>query len=184
MHSFLVLLGYLITQVAWLKAYHWWSQRPGPKKVFDVKFVATHLRAVLPTQKLGDAAFDLSAVEDGRIEPGETVKIDTGLRLAYMTPEDEMGSGLYFQILGRSGKALSTIYPLGGVLDGMFRGSIQIIMHNGSKDPWTYSAGDKVAQMALMKIEHNNAGTEVRFTWTDKVEDTARGATGFGASGA
>ena len=100
-----------------------------------------------------------------------------------MTAESPDGSGLYIQFLGRGGKASEGIYPVGGVVDLQYRGELKVLLHNGSNYKWEFQKGEKIAQMALVKIEHSNSQTDVRFSWTDKVQESVRNDAGFGSSG-
>ena len=160
-----------------------WLKRP-KKRQFTVQFVKDHPDAALPAQgRQGDAAYDLCSVHEGSILPGETAKVSTGLRMANMTAESPDGSGLYIQFLGRGGKASEGIYPVGGVVDLQYRGELKVLLHNGSNFKWEFQKGEKIAQMALVKIEHSNSQTDVRFSWTDKVQESVRNDAGFGSSG-
>jgi dUTP pyrophosphatase len=154
------------------------------KRKYEVFFVKGHENAILPKQKDGDAAFDVCAIEYGVIPGNSIAKIRTGLKLAYMTSEACDGSSLYLQVMGRGGKALEGVHPEGGVVDANYRGEIQIIMYNSTSLPWSYSPGNKIAQLIINKVETNNKLTQIDMNWTDSVISTSRGENGFGSSGA
>lgn len=151
--------------------------------------------AKLPTKgKPGDAAYDLYCIEQVTIFPGQTVKVRTGLQLAYMTPED--GNDLLFlQIEGRSGVASNGVYPVGGIVDGGYRGEVQVILHNGNHLTQVYDAlaksfyshpknlvefnpGDRIAQIIVRRTPKN-----VEIAESDEVTETSRGSSGFGSTG-
>jgi dUTP pyrophosphatase len=164
----------------------------------SIKFKKVHPEAKLPTKgKPGDAAYDLYCVEDVSLFPGETKKVRTGLQLADMSLED--GNDLLFlQIEGRSGIASNGVYPLGGIVDAIYRGEIQVILHNGNPltyewdpntDKWSVScedkrhlyfkSGDRIAQMIIRRTPK-----DVVIEETEEVTETSRGASGFGSTGA
>ncbi len=153
-----------------------------------IKFKKVHPNAKLPTQgKPGDAAFDLSCVNDFSISPGETIAVSTGLSLADM-PSQMEGSDVYLQIEGRSKLAKLGVHPLGGVIDATYRGEIIVLLTYNQTDynpmfdrglTHFFKTGDRVAQFVIRKIV-----TNVSFEETDKVTETVRGDAGFGSTGA
>lgn len=107
------------------------------------------------------------------IQPGETVKVSTGLRMA--PPE-----GWYIQGFARSG--LSTKHGLAPVnavpiIDQDYRGEILIPLHNYSNTPQMITHGDRIAQMAIVPYWQG------QFDEVDKLDKTERGGNGFGSSG-
>jgi dUTP pyrophosphatase len=156
-----------------------------------IKFKKLVPEAKLPTKgKPGDAAYDLYCIEKFELLPGQTKKVRTGLQLADMPLED--GPDLLFlQIEGRSGVASNGVYPLGGVVDAIYRGEIQVILHNGN-DTWDYhhnyfdemngalsfNPGDRVAQIILRRTPK-----DVVLEETEEVTETSRGSSGFGSTG-
>lgn len=146
-----------------------------------IKFKKLVPEAKLPTKgKPGDAAYDLYCVEKIGLMPGQTIKVRTGLQLAYMTPEDG-DDVLFLQIEGRSGMASNGIYPIGGIVDGSYRGEIQVILHNGNQFDQKYwlFPGDRIAQFIVRRTPKN-----VEITESEEVTETSRGSTGFGSTGA
>lgn len=107
------------------------------------------------------------------IQPHETVKVHTGLRMA--PPE-----GWYIQGFARSG--LSTkqgLAPVNAVpiIDQDYRGEIIIPLHNYSNIPQMITHGDRIAQMAVVPF------WQADFEEVSKLDETERGAGGFGSTG-
>lgn len=147
-----------------------------------IKFKKVHPNAKLPTQgNPGDAAFDLSCVNDFSISPGETIAVSTGLFLADM-PSQMEGSDVYLQIEGRSKLAKLGVQPLGGVIDSTYRGEIIVLLTYNQTvyNPLThfFKAGARIAQFVIRKI-----ATNVSFEETNEVTETVRGDAGFGSTG-
>lgn len=165
----------------------------------EIKFKKLVPEAKLPTQgKPGDAAFDLYSAEDVTLKPGETRAVSTGLQMADM-PDNDEGDSIYIQFLGRSGVATKEgTFPVGGVLDATYRGELKVILHNGNPPelqfdergfPYlsgksvSFKKGDRVAQMAIIKIVTTDRKNQVRMAFTEEVTETARGTSGFGSTG-
>jgi len=119
--------------------------------------------AVIPSYAHdGDAGMDLYSVSDVYIEPGETVLIKTGIKLAIPV-------GFEVQIRPRSGISLNTplrIPNSPGTIDSGYRGEVCVIMENTSpletknavyglgekgnkKGTYKISKGDRIAQMVV-----------------------------------
>lgn len=125
----------------------------------------------------GAAGADLRAnlADRGEIvlEPGARVLVPTGLRLAI--PE-----GYEVQIRPRSGLALRygiTLPNSPGTIDSDYRGDLGVIVMNMGDAPFHIAHGDRIAQMVLAPVAR--AG----FTVVDALDQTARGAGGFGSTG-
>lgn len=150
----------------------------------SIKFKKLVPEAKLPTKgKPGDAAYDLYCIEKVALGPGETKQIRTGLVLADMTQED--GPDLLFlQIEGRSGIASNGIYPVGGIIDPIYRGEIQVILHNGNPNnrpgclDVTYQPGARIAQFVIRRTPK-----DVLIEESDVITQTVRGSSGFGSTG-
>lgn len=152
----------------------------------EIKFKKLVPNAKLPTQgKPGDAAFDLSCVEDFCLLPGETKAISTGLVLADMPARYMDGSSVFLQFEGRSGLALKGVFPVGGIIDATYRGELKVILHNGNHQVplYTGKAGDRIAQLIVRKIVTNDFSNSVKMTEVEEVTETVRGADGFGSTG-
>ena len=132
--------------------------------------------AILPTYGSASAAgADLYACEDEAvtIEAGQTKLIHTGLAMAI--PE-----GLVGLIYARSGLASKRgLAPANkvGVIDSDYRGEIMVALHNHGDEAQTVASGERIAQIVFTPY------VAADFTVTDELDDTARGAGGFGSTG-
>ncbi len=87
-------------------------------------------------------------------------------------------SGTYGRVAPRSGLALKNGIDTGaGVIDEDYRGNVGVILFNHTDTDFAVAAGDRVAQLILEAIQ--TPAVEV----VDELEDTARGAGGFGSTG-
>lgn len=170
----------------------------------NVKVKRLHPDAVIPVKAhASDAGFDLVAVEDTIIEPGETVLIKTGL--AFELPE-----GFEMQIRPRSGVTLKTKLRVQiGTVDSNYRGEIGVIVDNiapvddcdkiafvpikvdgkpmdviedGPFDNVRYGSyiirkGDRIAQAVIQRLP------DVELIEVEALGDSERGAGGFGSTG-
>lgn len=133
-------------------------------------------RAKLPAYGSADAAgADLYAVTDGpvTIAPGETVLIHTGLALAI--PRGYVGL-----VYARSGLATKQgLAPANkvGVIDADYRGELMVSLYNQSRDTRTVETGDRIAQLVIAPY------LTADFRAVEDLDDTARGAGGFGSTG-
>lgn len=126
--------------------------------------------------KHGDAGMDLRSVDRHVIGVGETVIINTGLRV-------EIPYGYEIQIRPRSGMGFKTklrIANAPGTIDHAYRGLIGVIMENIGKDTAYVEVGDRVAQAVLAEVP--------RLEWVpvdsaDELTVTDRGEGGFGSTG-
>ncbi len=119
----------------------------------------------------GDAGADLYAVEETIIAPNSRGLISTGIAM-------EIPEGYVGLIWDKSGLAVKAgITTLAGVIDAGYRGEVSIAVFNTTNEPYTFHAGDKVAQILIQKIEHPN------FVSVDTLSDTSRADGGFGSTG-
>lgn len=132
--------------------------------------------AILPTYGSEFAAgADLYALPDEEIiiAPGETKLIHTGLAM-------EIPQGYGGFIYARSGLASKRgLAPANkvGVVDADYRGEVMVALHNHSTIPQTVGAGERIAQLVIAPF------LKVDFEETDVLQDTVRGAGGFGSTG-
>lgn len=135
-----------------------------------------HPYAKWPTYGSPDAAgADLYAVTDGPVEiaPGQTVLIHTGVALA-------IPRGYAGLVYARSGLATRQgLAPANkvGVIDPDYRGELMVSLHNHSGETRTVDCGDRIAQLVITPY------LTAAFTPADELDDTARGAGGFGSTG-
>jgi dUTP pyrophosphatase len=122
----------------------------------------------------GDAGYDLFAVEEARIEPGERVSVGTGIAVAI--PEGHAGL-----VLPRSGLAARhgiALVNAPGLIDAGYRGEVRILLINtDQREPFAIAAGDRIAQLVITEVNH------AQFVETRLLSDTARGTAGFGSTG-
>ncbi|RMX67316.1 hypothetical protein KXD40_002615 [Peronospora effusa] len=128
--------------------------------------------AILPTRGSELAAgLDLSAAYDAVIPANGKGLVKTDLIIA-------VPDGCYARVAPRSGLALIKSIDTGaGVIDADYRGNLGVILFNHSTDDFPIKRGDRVAQLILEKIEYPEI-LEV-----DEIEETVRGAGGFGSTG-
>ena len=133
-------------------------------------------RATMPTYGSEfSAGADLYACIDTElvIEPGETKFVKTGLAM-------ELPCGYVALIYARSGLACKRgLAPANkvGVIDSDYRGEIMVALHNHSSAPQTVALGERIAQIVFAPFYAAN------FNLVDELDDTARGAGGFGSTG-
>jgi dUTP diphosphatase len=122
----------------------------------------------------GDAAYDLYAVEGARIGPAERASVGTGIAVAI--PDGWAGL-----VLPRSGLAARhgiTLPNAPGLIDAGYRGEVRVLLLNTDPDePFEIVAGDRIAQLLLVRHEAPEL-VEVA-----SLDETVRGAGGFGSSG-
>lgn len=108
-----------------------------------------------------------------QLNPMERVLVPTGLFIAI--PEN-----LEAQIRPRSGLAIKqglTCLNSPGTIDADYRGEIKVIIINLSTEVQTIQDGDRIAQMVFQQVE------KVSWNLVDQLDDTERGAGGFGHTG-
>lgn len=143
----------------------------------EIKLVKTHPDARLPEANVkdpltGDTGYDLYSVEYVRIQPGGSAVVNVGLTLGYIEP------GYWLQILPRSGLGFKKgLQPHLGVIDNQYRGDLSVKIYNFSNKPVALDRGDRIAQLVVHQLN------QVEFSFIDEVEETTRGAKGFGSSG-
>lgn len=135
-----------------------------------VKLLNEH--AKLPVRgSAGAAGYDLASCESVVVPAGERRIIKTGVSVA-------VPPGTYGRVAPRSGLAVRQgIDVLAGVIDEDYRGELAVILLNTGDAPFEVSPGDRVAQLVLERIV--TPDTVV----VDDLDETARGAAGFGSTG-
>lgn len=130
----------------------------------------------LPTYETeASAGMDLRAnlAEDVIIKPMQRTLIPTGLFI-------ELPTGFEAQIRPRSGLALKhgiTILNSPGTIDADYRGEVKILLINFSDTDFEVKNGDRIAQMIVARHE------KVQWSQTEELNETARGAGGYGHTG-
>lgn len=166
--------------------------------VYEIRVKKLHPDAVIPTKAhADDAGFDLVAVEDVIIEPGETVLVRTGLAF-------ELPKGFEMQVRPRSGVTLRTKLRVQlGTIDSNYRGEVGVIVDNlnvveggetcgyyrldnvfyldhcikAVKGSYFIRKGDRIAQAV---IQHLPA---VEMVEVEELSESERGDGGFGSTG-
>lgn len=121
------------------------------------------------------AGMDLKAniVEPLTLGPLERAMIPTGLSIA-------LPDGTEAQIRPRSGLAAKygiSVLNAPGTIDADYRGEIKVILVNLSNDPFTINPGERIAQMVIARYER------VEWEVVESLDETQRGAGGFGSTG-
>jgi dUTP pyrophosphatase len=130
----------------------------------------------LPSYATADSAgMDLiAAVADAlMLAPGQRALVPTGIALA-------LPPGFEAQVRPRSGLALKfgiTTLNTPGTIDADYRGEVGVILINHGHEPVTIKRGDRIAQLVVAPV------TRVRWDERQTLDETARGAGGFGSSG-
>ena len=107
------------------------------------------------------------------IAPLERVLVPTGLFF-------EMPEQLEAQVRPRSGLAIKqglTCLNTPGTIDADYRGEVKVILINLSNEAQTIQDGDRIAQVVFQQVE------KVVFEQVDQLNETVRGAGGFGHTG-
>jgi dUTP pyrophosphatase len=131
---------------------------------------------VLPVQgsKLA-AGFDLHSVERIEVRKGTTEMLPTGLVLAI--PPGWEGQVRCRSGLGKKG----LILPNGvGTIDADYRGELMVLAHwIGEGDSFVVEKGERIGQILLKRVP------EIHFVEVEReaLDDTERGAGGFGSTG-
>lgn len=124
----------------------------------------------------GSAAVDLRAAIDTPVEiaPGGRAMIPTGVAIAPETRD------VVAIVAARSGLAVKKGICLSngiGVIDADYRGEICVGLLNTSSETFTVTPGDRIAQLMFLPVLAAN------FLPVEELDETARGAGGFGSTG-
>ena len=130
-----------------------------------------------PAQQTPEAAgSDIrAALPDGpiTIDPGEQTAVPCGFRMA-------LPPGYEAQVRPRSGLAAKfgvTVLNAPGTIDADYRGEVKVLLINHGKSAFEIGHGDRIAQMVVAPV------CKVSFNVTEDLDDTERGAGGFGSTG-
>jgi dUTP pyrophosphatase len=125
----------------------------------------------------GSAGMDLRAAlpDDAPVilAPGARALVPTGLKIA-------LEPGYEAQVRPRSGLALKhgiTCLNSPGTIDSDYRGEVGVILINHGQEPFVIRRGERIAQMVIAQHE------QARMFEVEALDDTARGAGGFGSTG-
>jgi dUTP pyrophosphatase len=124
----------------------------------------------------GAAGLDLRAAlpeSDLELAPGARGLVPTGLVLA-------LPPGSEGQVRPRSGLALRhgvTVLNAPGTIDADYRGEVQVLLVNLGQEPFIIRHGDRIAQLIVAPV------AQARLVEVESLDDTVRGAGGFGSTG-
>ena len=126
-------------------------------------------------QSDGAAGLDLLAAVEAplTLPPLGRALVPTGLALA-------LPQGYEAQVRPRSGLAARhgvTVLNSPGTVDADYRGEVKVILVNLSDTPFAIARGERIAQMVIAPV------TRARLVEATELDDTARGAGGFGSTG-
>lgn len=148
--------------------------------MLNLQFIKLPHGQDLPSPKYqtkGAAGFDLQAAlgegESILLKPQEYKLIPTGIAL--MIPFGYEG-----QIRPRSGLALKsgiTCLNSPGTIDSDYRGEIKVLLINHSCEDFLITHGIRIAQMVIAPV------VQMNFSQVEILEETERGAQGFGSTG-
>lgn len=116
---------------------------------------------------------DLHASEALTIAPGATAAVSTGLAMA-------IPRGFEGQVRPRSGIALKhsvTVVNAPGTVDSDFRGCVKVLLINHGREPFPIAVGDRIAQLVIAPV------IQAELVEVESLDETARGAGGFGSTG-
>ena len=121
------------------------------------------------------AGMDLRANIDESIvlHPMERRLVPTGLHIA-------LPQGFEAQIRPRSGLALKhgiTVLNTPGTIDADYRGELMVLLINFSDTDFVINDGERIAQLVVARHE------QIEFQLVDELDDTERGAGGYGHTG-
>lgn len=128
-------------------------------------------------QTAAAAGVDLEAAVDAntpiKLGSGERALVPTGLKMAIPV-------GYEIQIRPRSGLAIKngiTALNSPGTIDADYRGEVKVILINHSDEAFVIERGMRIAQMVLAPV------LQAAFQVVDSLDETERGAGGFGSTG-
>lgn len=141
----------------------------------DVQIVNKSPHELPQYQTAGSAGMDLRAwlTQSITLQPMERRLIPTGLYMA-------LPIGYEAQIRPRSGMAIKkglSMVNTPGTIDSDYRGEIMVPIINLSTEPQTIEDGERIAQMVIARYE------QISWAITETLDETERGAGGFGHSG-
>jgi len=121
----------------------------------------------------GAAGMDVVAAEDLDLQPGERHAVATGFKVA-------IPDGYEIQVRPRSGLALKhgvSVPNSPGTIDSDYRGELKIIVINFGPQTFPVRRGDRIAQIVPAAV------TQAGWDEVGDLDETSRGAGGFGSTG-
>ncbi len=123
----------------------------------------------------GSAGADIRAAVDApmTLEPDARALVPTGFAMA-------LPDGFEAQVRPRSGLAVKnglTVLNAPGTIDSDYRGEVKVPLINLGTDPFVIERGMRIAQMVIAPVVQGS------FAEVSDLDETARGAGGFGSTG-
>jgi dUTP pyrophosphatase len=121
----------------------------------------------------GAAGMDLRATEDAVLKSGARCLVPTGFAIA-------LPVNFEAQVRPRSGLAVKhgvTVLNAPGTIDCDYRGEIKVPLINHGDTDFVIKRGDRIAQMVIAAV------SRIKFDEVTTLDETTRGAGGFGSSG-
>lgn len=150
------------------------------KKNFKVELVLTEDATTLqlPEKKTsGSAAYDVKALFDGKIEPGQMInKVRTGIKVKI-----PYGTAGFLSVRSSIGNEGIMLCNAPGLIDSDYRGEITGTIVNISSKPFEWKAGDRLFQLTFLPIRIGDLVNVPEFS-PDNFENT-RGEGGYGSTG-
>ncbi|KAM4593991.1 deoxyuridine 5'-triphosphate nucleotidohydrolase, mitochondrial isoform 2-T2 [Odontesthes bonariensis] len=137
-----------------------------------LRFAKLSEHATAPTRGSAKAAgYDLYSAYDYSVGPMDKAIVKTDIQIA-------VPHGCYGRVAPRSGLAAKHFIDVGaGVVDEDYRGNVGVVLFNFSKDTFEVKKGDRVAQLVCERICYPDLIEQ------ETLDDTERGAGGFGSTG-
>ena len=140
-----------------------------------VKIVNTSARPLPAYATSASAGMDLLANIEEPLKLGmlDRAMIPTGISI-------QLPEGYEAQVRPRSGLAARhgiSVTNSPGTIDADYRGEIQVLLINLSREPYTIQPGDRIAQLVVARHER------VEWESVESLDETVRGAGGFGSTG-
>ena len=141
--------------------------------VTKVKKWQEYAKLPVYANELRDWGADVFAIDDYSIAPCERALVKTGI--AIVLPD-----GYECQVRSKSGLALKRglmVLNSPGTVDNGYRGEVGVILYNTSNETQHIEKGDKVAQLVIVPVQQS------LFVEVDEMDETSRGAGGYGSTG-
>lgn len=151
------------------------DKQPFERRMIKVRIINKGRQPLPEYATEQSAGMDIRANIDEAIvlHPMERKLIPTGLYMA-------LPKGYEAQVRPRSGLALKhgiTVLNSPGTIDADYRGEIKVLLVNLSTEDFVINEGERIAQMVVARHE------QVEFDAVDALDDTERGAGGYGHTG-
>ena len=147
-------------------------------RTLQVKILDERIRGMLPHYATaGAAGLDLRACIEGplTLQPGDSRLVSSGIAIYVGDP------GYAAMVLPRSGLGAKNGIVLGnlvGLIDSDYQGPLMVSLWNRGKAAFAIQPLDRIAQLVIVPV------LQVEFEVVDEFAASARGAGGFGSTGA